>query len=86
MGDTQIDAILSLIENGKAYVVPTEMGHFVCVERAKVSMTTPPVQYAILQKNRYKEEDFPVWAPYVDGKPSPWGNGQATVNLQLISS
>ena len=80
-----IDRIAKMIRNGSAYTVDTECGTFVCVESAKVLMHVKnPVHYPILKDLRFGQDDFPVWAPYIDGNPSPWGRGQPTVNLGLI--
>lgn len=84
---TDIDYIISLIETGKAYTVPTEMGEFVCAERSKFpNLKVSPVQYALLDGKKYKDDDFPIWAPYKEGRLSPYGKGQPTVNLHLIQS
>jgi len=84
MNDPEIDQIESLIEQGKAYVVSTNIGSFVCVQYSNVFIHTKPLNYSILWNNTYNVDDFPIWAPYKDGKPSPWGLGYATLNLKLI--
>lgn len=84
MNDPEIHQIESLIEQGKAYVVSTNIGNFVCVHHSKVSIHTKPLYYPILWNNTYNDDDFPIWAPYEHGIPSPWGVGYATLNLKLI--
>lgn len=84
MNDPEIHQIESLIQNGKAYVVSTKIGSFVCVHHSKVHLSTRPLDYSILFNNMYHSDDFPVWAPYEYGKPSPWGVGYTTLNLNLI--
>lgn len=82
---TNIDFIEQLIQKSKAYAISTEVGTFVCAEGHKFpNMQVRPVQYAILDGKMRRSTDFPIWAPYKDGQPSPFGNGQSTVNVHLI--
>jgi cysteinyl-tRNA synthetase len=85
-----IDFIQKLIERGCAYELD---GYVVCDSSNWVAFSTvnaypipAPIQYPILRGNMQSPLDFPLWAPYVDGHPSPWGKGNATVNVAYIRS
>jgi hypothetical protein len=71
-----------LIGKGLAYVINTEVGYFVCVNKYPLSIK--PVDYAILKDLTRSSTDYPIWAPYTEGHLSPWGNGQFTVNMHLL--
>lgn len=71
-----------LIGRGLAYVLSMDIGTFICVH--KYPLHIQPIQYPILQEHMRDKTDYPVWAPYVDGQPSPWGNGQCTANMYLL--
>lgn len=82
---SDIDFIVQLIESGKAYVLSTDIGTFVCAFNTKFpNLKVSPVQYPLLNNMKYREDDFPIWAPYSEGRISPFGNGQPTVNLYHI--
>lgn len=79
------DLIQHLIDQGKAYVISTEVGNFVCAVSSKVPVRARPVHYPILTDFLRQGEDFPIWAPYSDGNPSPRGYGLFTVNFSLMT-
>jgi cysteinyl-tRNA synthetase len=84
---TEVDYIMNLIEEGKAYTINMDIGEFVCARFEKFpNLKVSPVQYPILKGNKYREDDFPIWGPYKDGNISPFGNGQPTVNLYILKS
>lgn len=88
-----IEFIERLIAKGGAY----QSGPYVVFDwlsgarllNAKRYPDPPPVQYAILKGQMRSELDFPLWAPSgqpSDGHPSPWGNGNVTVNVAYVQS
>jgi hypothetical protein len=78
-----IQTISEWIQGGKAYQIETGVGSFVCIQAETMNLTTHPVQYPILDSLRRHRDDFPIWAPYVDGNPSPFGTGLLTANWYL---
>jgi hypothetical protein len=79
------DWVTRLVADGTAYPVSTDVGVFVCVSAARLSPRHEPVRYPILHGLLRHEADFPMWAPYVHGNPSPFGPGLQTVNAQLCN-
>ena len=81
-----VEYIMDLMSRGMVYEVSTEVGSFIIAEADKVQTITNPVQYAILKDSKLKPDDFPIWAPYVDGRLSPYGKGLPTVNLRRATT
>jgi hypothetical protein len=77
------------MENGFAYesdgYVVFDWSNY--VDKSKSIYPSPsPVQYFILSRRMKSSLDFPLWAPCVDGKSSPWGSGYLTANVGYIKS
>lgn len=75
------------ITTGKAYSLDVpQLGTFVCCDSQCYNMARPQliIRYQCLDGYMRNNSDFALWAPYTDGLPSPWGNGQPTANLCLI--
>jgi hypothetical protein len=86
-----VDLVIGLVEDGLAYFVDAPMGYgyvvwdSVAARLRGFRMPVPePVQYPILRGMTRTPQDCPLWAPAVDGLPSPYGNGYATVNLMYL--
>ena len=84
MTNDAINYIQSLIQNGSAY----QYDKYVILDwngmnamNAHVYPTPAPIQYPILLEKMHSPLDFPLWAPYIHGHPSPWGNGNVTANV-----
>ena len=87
MASDAIDYIRTLIRGGLAY----ELDGYVVFDWGAVPPKTAypdpaPVFYPILRGATRSPLDFPLWAPYTDGRPSPWGRGSATANVAYIFS
>ena len=78
-----IPIIEHLIASGQVY----EVEGYVVFDSISLNIKPfpPPIQYGILLEHVRLPTDYPLWAPYVDGKPSPWGNGNVTVNLHYLA-
>ena len=70
------------VMNGLAYVVDVEAakGSFVIINSRLVPHPAEwrRIPYTVLASYLRHPDDYPVWAPYADGTPSPWGKGQPT--------
>jgi cysteinyl-tRNA synthetase len=73
-----------LVERGAAYQLDTEVGSFLVAEAGRIATRCAPVLYPIVQQHGRGRGDFALWAPYVDGRPSPWGAGLPTANVHLL--
>lgn len=84
-----IQTINDLIAGSMAYTTTDARGSlYVCLDsRAcpSVQLLRPrPVWYPCLDGCTMSESDCPLWAPYVDGRDSPWGRGHSTANLEYV--
>lgn len=84
-----VDIVIGLVEEGLAYVVEDPAGYVVwdsvaARQRGFRTLVPDPVRYPILCGMTRTPQDSPLWAPAVDGIPSPYGNGYATVNLMYL--
>ena len=82
-----IDYIQTLIQKGFAYeldrYVVFDWTAFAAVSTTKYPAPAP-VQYPVIRGEMCSPLDFPLWAPYTGGRPSPWGNGGVTANVAYI--
>ena len=96
MSHRAIQTIMLLMETGLAYTLNIDDQIYVCfdfkalydtyrmVGKTYAALKPPPVPYAIVKDVSRSDKDCVLWAPYVDGAPSPWGPGLQTVNLKYV--
>jgi hypothetical protein len=84
-----VEVIELLITNGMAYETTDMYGRkYVCLDSLKcpsvILLKPQPVKYPCLEDCTRMKNDYPLWSPYTEGKKSPWGPGQSTVNLGYV--
>ena len=86
---SQIEFIQKLIDSSYAY----KCNNYIVFDWTtgstilnSVYPNPPPIQYPILYGQMRSTLDFPLWAPYMNGRTSSWGNGNLTANVEYIRS